>query len=159
MRAFGRFLSPEVIKGQWLWYRSTIRMVNAYPVSDPDEIPDEFAIGLIMGLMWLNNMDICYQMIEGGHPILPVRYEALKADPITVMEKIFEYCDVPPFSERALAEIFATDSRAGTGIARDQISQKKWDFDPEFLVTLRQVITEHPVIRTPDYILPGTLTL
>ena len=159
MRAFSMYLSPEVIKEQWSWCKSAIRMVDAYPISDPNEIPDEIAIGLIMGLMWLNNMDICYQMIEAGHPILPVRYEDLKADPLPVMEKIFEYCGVPPVDERALAEVFATDSQAGTGIAQDKISQKKWDFDPELLVTLHQVIAEHPVINTVDYRFPGTLTV
>jgi hypothetical protein len=155
MRAFGGHLSPEQIRDSWSWCKSTIRMIAAYPISDPKEIN----AGLMMGLMWLNNMDICYQMIEAGRPILPVRYEDLKADPLPVMGKIFDYCGVPPANQSALAEVFATDSQAGTGIARDQISQKKWDFDPGLLENLRQVIAEHPVIRTPDFILPGTLSL
>ena len=112
-----------------------------------------------MGLMWLNNMEICYEMIEAGHPILPVRYEDLKADPLPVMGKIFDYCGVTPANESALTEVFATDSQAGTGIAQDQISQKKWGFNPELLESLRQVIAEHPIIQTPDHILPGTLTM
>jgi hypothetical protein len=155
MRAFGGHLSPEQVRESWLWCKATIRMVDAYPISDPGEIN----AGLMMGLMWLNNMDICYQMIDAGHPILPVRYEDLKANPLPVMEKIFKYCSVPPVDERALVEVFATDSQAGTGIAQDQISQKKWDFAPELLATFRQAIAEHPVIQTADYRLPGTLTM
>jgi hypothetical protein len=155
MRAFGRYLSPEAMKGFWLQSKLTIRTVDAYPVSDPGEI----TAGLMMGLMWLNDMDICYKMIEAGHPILPVRYEDLKAKPLPVMGKILDYCGVTSVNERALAEVFATDSQAGTEVAQNQISQEKWDFDPELLETLHQVIAGHPVIRTPDYQLPGTLTV
>jgi hypothetical protein len=35
MQAFGGYLSPEVIRGSWLWCKARIRMVDAYPVSDP----------------------------------------------------------------------------------------------------------------------------
>jgi hypothetical protein len=157
MRAFSRYghFSPEQIRESWIWCKLTIRMVDAYPISDPGEIN----AGLMMGLMWLNNMDICYQMIDAGHPILPVRYEDLKANPLPIMGKVFEYCGVAPVDEHALAKVFATDSQAGTGIAQDQISQKKWDFDPELLETLHQVIAEHPVVNTVDYRFPGTLTM
>ena len=54
---------------------------------------------------------------------------------------------------------FAMDSQAGTPIARDQVSQKERDFGAETLETFRQVITEHLVIQTVDYQLPGTLTI
>jgi hypothetical protein len=155
MRTFGGYLSPEAMEESWLWCKSTIRMVDSYPIYNHGEI----TAGLMMGLMWLNNMERCYEMIKAGHPILPVRYEDLKANPLSVMEKLFDYCGVNTGNKAALANVFATDSQAGTGIARDKISQMKWDFDAELLDDLHQVIAEHPVINTVDYVLPGTLTL
>ena len=157
VRAFGGYgyFSPEAITGSWLWCKSTIRMIDAYPISDPGEITG----GLMMGLMWLNNMERCFEMIESEHPILPVRYEDLKANPLPVMEKLFEYCSVKPKNESALAEVFATDSQAGTPVAQDQVPQKKWDFSAELLEIFRRVIAEHPIIQTPDYRLSGTLTV
>jgi hypothetical protein len=157
VRAFGGYgyLSSEAIKGSWSWCTSMIRTIDTYPISDPGEITG----GLLMGLMWLNNMERCLEMIEARHSILPVRYEDLKSNPLPVIEKLFEYCGVKPGSETALAEVFATDSQAGTPIARDQISQNEDDLSTSFLEDLCQVIAEHPIIQTPDYQLPGTLTI
>jgi hypothetical protein len=155
IRAFGGYLSPEQIRETWFLGKQVIRTINAHPISDPGEI----TAGLSMGLMWLNNMACCHEIIEAGHPILPVCYEDMKTDPLSTMKKLFEYCGVKVKNETALVDVLTKDSQAGSGIAREKISQKKWDFDAELLDDLRQVIAEHPVINTVDYVLPGTLTL
>jgi hypothetical protein len=155
LRAFGGYLSPEQIQVTWDMGKQVIRMVNAYPISDPGEI----TAGLSMGLMWLDHMEHCFAMIETGRPILPVRYEDLKANPLAVTEKLFEYCGLKLKNKRALAEVFATDSQAGTPVARDQVSEKERDFKTDTLSIFREVIAEHPIIKTTDYQLPGTLTI
>ena len=55
---------------------------------------EEISPGLMISLMWLNNMERCLECLDAGQKILPVRYEELKANPEQVIGKIFDYCGV-----------------------------------------------------------------
>jgi hypothetical protein len=146
---------PQFILGIWMWHLSLTSKISAYQITDMSEIK----AGLFLGLFWLNNMELCLERLDAGQPILPVRYEDLKTNPLPVMEKLLEYCGVKTGSKSALESVFAKDSQAGTFIARDITQQRTREIDPEIMATVKHLIAEHPVIRTPDYRLPGTLTI
>jgi hypothetical protein len=157
IRAFGGdgVLSQQDVLSFWMWSLSLNSKISAYRVADISEIN----MALLASFMWLNGIEQCLARMEAGQPILPVRYGDLRANPLTVTRKLFEYCGVKPGSEAALERVFAKDAQANTSIAREKTQQKARKISLELSAALRAIIAEHPVIRTSDYQIPGTLTI
>jgi hypothetical protein len=120
---------------------------------------EEISPGLMISLMWLNNMERCLERLDAGQKILPVRYEDLKANPELVLGKIFDYCGVHVNNTNKLLDVLNKDSQAETPISRDQLKQVHWALDPDDIAIIQSVIAEQPIINKPDYQIPGTLRL
>ena len=133
----------------------SVKKVDQYNLISLEEINP----GLILSLMWLNNMERCLERLDAEQDILPVRYEELKANPEQVIRKIFDYCGVHVIDTSKLLDVLDKDSQAETPISRDQLKQVGWTIGSDDFAIIRKVIAEQPVINTPDYQLPGTLKL
>ena len=156
-RAFGGNAVPtqEQLVGFWMWSKLVVKKLDRYNLASLEEITP----GLIISLMWLNNMERCLERLEAGQPMLPVRYENLKANPELVIRSIFNYCGVTVSEMNSLLDVFRKDSQAETPVSRDQLKQVNWELNPDDMAFILSVIAEQPVINTPDYQLPGTLKL
>jgi hypothetical protein len=156
-RAFGGSTAPsqEQLIGFWMWSKMMVNKLDRYNLVSLEEINP----GLLISLMWLNNMEHCLERLDAGQKILPVRYEDLKANPELVLGKIFEYCGVHVTDTNKLQDVLNKDSQAETQISRDQLKQVEWSLDPDDIAIIHSLIAEQPVINTPDYQIPGTLKL
>jgi len=156
-RAFGGNSTPtqEQLIGFWMWNKMLVKKVDQYNLTSLEEINP----GLILSLMWLNNMERCLERLDAEQEILPVRYEELKANPEQVIRKIFDYCGVHVTDTSKLLDVLDKDSQAETPISRDQLKQVGWTIGSDDFAIIQKVIAEQPVINTPDYQLPGTLNL
>lgn len=156
-RAFGGNEPPtqERLIGFWMWTKMVVKKLAHYNLVSLEEI----SAGLLVGLLWLNYMERCLERLDAGQPMLPVRYEELKADPELVIGRIFDYCGVHAADINNLRDVLNKDSQSETLISRDQLKQIDWEIDPGDIAIVQQIIAEHPIINTPDYRLPGTLEL
>ena len=156
-RAFGGgdYPTQELVSFFWTWTKPMVRKIDRYSITGLEEI----SLGLLISLLWLNFMDRCLERLDAGQPMLPTRYEDLKANPEVVIGRIFDYCEVYASDKKNLLEVLNKDSQAETPISRDQLRQLDWELDPGDIAVINRVITEHPIINTPDYLLPGTLKL
>ncbi len=113
----------------------------------------------LMALGWVSLMAQYLALHEAGHPFLAVRYEDIKAQPKAVLAAIFDYCGLEADVDRAY-EVFGKDSQAGTEWSQEQRQQRAIvPLEDEDYAQFRAVISEHPVIRSADFIAPGTLDL
>ena len=156
-RAFGgnEYPTQEQLIGFWMWSKEVVKKLDRYNLASLDEISG----GLLISLLWLTYMERCLEHLNAGQPMLPVRYEDLKAKPELVIGRIFDYCGVHAADKNKLLEVLNKDSQADTPISRDQLKQVDWEMAPSDIALVRQVIAEQPIINTPDYQLPGTLKL
>lgn len=157
IRAFGGdgVPSQQDVLGFWMWVLPLVSKINAYRVVDMSEI----TMGKMGSFIWLNGIERCLARMEAGQPILPVRYGDLRANPLPVTKKLFEYCGVKAGSEIALEGVLAKDAQADTSLAREMTQHKARRLNPEISNDLREIVAEHPVIQTVDYQIPGTLAL
>jgi len=156
-RAFGGNTTPtqEQLIGFWMWNKMAVKKIDQYNLASLKEISP----GLLLSLLWLNNMERCLECLDAGQEILPVRYEDLKANPEQVIGKIFDYCGVQVTDTSKLLDMLDKDSQAETPISRDQLKQVDWTIGSDDIAIIQKVITEQPIINTLDYQLPGTLKL
>ena len=120
---------------------------------------EEISGGLLGSLMWLNYMERCLERLETGQPMLPIRYEDLKADPELVIGRIFDYCGVHVANRNHLLDVLNRDSQAKTPISRNKLNQADLKLAQSDSAIIQQVIAGQPIINTPDFQLPGTLKL
>ena len=96
--------------------------------------------------------------LEQNIPILPVRYEDLNSNRFGIVAQLFEYCDLPNTSVTPALKAFERDSQAGTTIARDQANRGNvTTLDESDIAQIVAIVALHPVIKSPDFIIPGTL--
>lgn len=97
----------------------------------------------------------CHRM---GLPLLALRYEDLIANSQPVLEALMDYCDLPRSGAAAAFQAFAQDSQRGTRLARDHESARNArSLSTAHLEQIHAVLQKHPLLKTPDPILPGTL--
>jgi hypothetical protein len=156
-RAFGGETAPtqEQLIGFWMWSKAVVKKLDLYSLGNMEEIN----AGLLLSLMWLNNMERCLERLNAGQKILPIQYEDLKVAPEIVLEKAFDYCKVHITDNQKLLNVLNKDSQAATSISRDQLEKVDWEISSENISIIQQIISEQPIINDPDYQLPGTLKL
>jgi hypothetical protein len=108
-------------------------------------------------LNWLIIMDRALGYCEQNIPILPLRYEDLNSNRLATVSRLFEYCDVPTSSVMQALKAFERDSQEGTVLARDHGNITT--FNDAQKAEIAAIIARHPVIQSPNFIMPGTLML
>jgi hypothetical protein len=113
----------------------------------------------IMTVMWAGLIEQ-YERCQQIMPFLAVRYEDLNMHREQVIRAAFEYCGVSTSELSAALTAFASDSQAGTPLARENAGQgNQRGLDPAVLTELWAVLATSAPIHTPDHIVPGTLKL
>ncbi|MYD11281.1 MAG: hypothetical protein F4X02_14720 [Chloroflexi bacterium] len=108
-------------------------------------------------LGWLYMLGVYLDLRETGWPISALRYEDLQANRDAVLAEVARQLGVPAESLAAARRAFASDAQAGTVFARDGERGNTVQLPAEMQATVRRLLALQPVIRSADYVLPGTL--
>ena len=108
--------------------------------------------------LWLSLMQRYLELRERGVPLCALRYEDLKAAPEEMVAAVFAYCDLPAVNLRQVISVFDEDSQRGTRLSQAQSSQNPYVLTDQQLAEIRAMLQLHPVLNTPDIILPNTLS-
>jgi hypothetical protein len=157
LRAFGgdEYPTQEQVVGFWMWSNMVLSKIAGYKLASLEGISG----GLLVGLTWVSCQESCLDRLEAGQPLLPVRFEDLRADPDQVIGRIFDYCGVQVADRNGLLEVLNRDSQAKTPISRNQLKKADLELSQSDREIIQQVIAEQPIINSPEYQLPGTLKL
>jgi hypothetical protein len=82
------------------------------------------------------------------------------ADPQKIVSAIFEYCDLSLAEVSHACQVFAKDSQRGSNLSKENLSKHEIQI-PDILEIRQKVdklLQKHPEIKTPDFIVPGTLS-
>jgi hypothetical protein len=109
-------------------------------------------------LMWISVMELYLEQCAKGVPALAVRYSDLNSKPEQTVSGILEYCGLPAVQAEKMLAAFEKDAQAGTTLARENPAEgNKLRLSDEERVTVQRIVARHPVIKTPDFVAPGTL--
>jgi hypothetical protein len=113
-----------------------------------------------LALWWLFLMEDCLRQHERGVQALALRYDDLNAHREEVLRKVFAYCGLPVSGVEKALKAFDRDAQADTVLARADPSRgSTLRLTDQQLADVHDVLQRHPVINTPDFVLPGTLTV
>ncbi|HVU10363.1 MAG TPA: sulfotransferase domain-containing protein [Phototrophicaceae bacterium] len=113
---------------------------------------------LMLATGWLIMLDRYLELYAAGFRPLAVRYEDLNAQPERVLQAMFDFCGLPQAEIPRALEAFARDSQQHTPFARDEAHSGNTVVLPDDLAAqLQAIFARHPVIRSSDFVLPGTL--
>lgn len=130
------------------------------PEAEAQFPPDKQTITLVelLATEWLYMMQRYLTLREQGAPLLGLRYEDLNQHGRPVIEALFRRCNLPASGVETALDVMARDSQEGTSLARDAgSSDSRQSLSPQHIEQINAVLRQHPLIQTPDYILPGTL--
>jgi hypothetical protein len=124
------------------------------------ESDEDISLIKFIALWWLFPMEAYLTQYERGIPVLAVRYDDLNAHREKVLSGIFAYCGLPVSGVKEALRAFEQDAQAGTPLAREDAKRgNALRLSEQQLADIHDVLQRHPVIKTPDYMLPGTLTV
>lgn len=110
--------------------------------------------------MWLSTMQRYLSLYEQGVASCAIRYEDLVADPQQIVTSIFERCGLPISEVSNVCKVFEKDSQSGSNLSRENTAQNDRE-QPNILEIsqkVNQLLKKHPQIKTPDFLVPGTLS-
>ncbi|HZU14725.1 MAG TPA: sulfotransferase [Chloroflexota bacterium] len=103
----------------------------------------------VITLMCLSTLHGYARLHEQGVPILPVRYEELRADPTGMLTKIFTYLRLPNDEVERALRAFARDSQAGSPLAREELAGHASDIDRRSWELVDELVRRYPIGRVP----------
>lgn len=146
-------LTPQRIREVWMLLETVVKGFGESRLAGVAEIDWRS----VLALWWLILMERALERLQAGQAILPVRYESLKAEPVTVMTQILAYCGIDVGNGDWLRAVLGQDSQAGTALSRDSLKDRAWQMTPDDVAVLERIIAAQPVVNRPNYQLPGTL--
>lgn len=112
----------------------------------------------LLTLWWLAGMEWYLAQHAQGLPILAVRYDDLNVQREPVVRALLDYCGLPPLPGPALLGVFGRDAQAGTGLARENPAEgNQARLSAEDREEMARILRRHPVVKTADFVVPGTL--
>lgn len=132
------------------------------PEAEAQFPPDMQTISLLelLATEWLYMMQLYLNLRDAGAPLVALRYEDLNQHPRPVIEALFRRCNLPESAVETALEAMNRDSQEGTSLAREgDSSGSRQSLSAVQLEQINVILRQHPVIQTPDYILPGTLQI
>jgi hypothetical protein len=147
--------SPEVRAFWQMWFSPLVPSIAKYSV-EKGEILSFPQMGM---LMWLSILEAYSSLQQQGAPIIAARFQDLIAAPHQVITKILEFCEVRPSNLDEIFKVLEKDSQFGTIISRENVQQKEFTLTEAQKTEILQILQGHPVIQTPDFVVPATLFL
>ena len=109
----------------------------------------------LLCVLWLGAMARCLALHEEGLPWTTLRYEDLIESPERILSQVFQACGLPASGVAAAQQALLEDSQRGSMVARTTVRRR--NLREAERRTIAATLARHPRIRTPGFILPGTL--
>jgi hypothetical protein len=110
-------------------------------------------------LSWLTKLEQYLAQTARGIPAMAVRYDDLNTKREQTLSALFAYCGLPVDQVSRTLSVFERDSQAGTQLAREKPSEgNATRLTDAQIEEVNTILRRHPLVNTPDFILPGTLT-
>lgn len=122
--------------------------------------PDTTAASTVqlLTLWWMAAMEWYLAQQARGVTALAVRYDDLNDKKEQVLSAVFQHCGLPTEAVTRTLGVFAQDAQAGTPLARDVPDQgNQLQLDEMQRQEVLRILKRHPVLQTPDFVVPGTL--
>lgn len=110
-------------------------------------------------LGWLYMLERYLEAQERGAALAAIRYEDLQRERDAVLLSVLRLLGLPEAALSQAAGAFATDAQAGTIFARDEGRGNTVALPAEMRATVRRLLALQEVIRSADFVLPGTFAL
>jgi len=109
-------------------------------------------------ISWLSIMHRYLVLYQQGVPLCAVRYEDLLANPQLMMNELFNYCGLQTSD---VSHVFEEDSQEGTLLSQAALRQNNLELPDRLEIRnkMNPLLTKHPEIKTPDFIVPRTIGL
>jgi hypothetical protein len=108
-------------------------------------------------LWWLAMMEWYMEQVGRTIPALAVPYAQLNRQREAVLKAIFDYCGLPETDIREALSVFEHDAQEGTLLARENAAEgNQLRLTDEERAQVLRILARHPVIKTPDFVVPGT---
>ncbi len=121
---------------------------------------EDIPLAKALALWWLFSMEAYLTQYERGVRALIVRYDDLNTHREETLRAVFTYCGLPASGVEKALRAFERDAQAGTGLARAYPKQgNALRLSDQQVADVYEVLERHPVINTPDFVLPGTLSV
>lgn len=121
------------------------------------DFTDPSAIDLYATL-WLSVMQRYMLLHQQGILTFAIRYEDLMTDPQQIVASIFKYCDLPISEVSKACQAFEKDAHSSSNLSRENLNNNvKIPDILEIRQEIDKLLKKHPEIKTPDFIVPGTL--
>jgi hypothetical protein len=108
---------------------------------------------------WQANLEHYLSARDADVSIRAFRYEDPVRDPRAVFHEIARWCGTPLKDLEEIIGAFAEDSQEGSNLARSSLDGRPvlaLGSRDELSARIREALADHPTIREPDMILPGT---
>lgn len=118
------------------------------------------SIAQIFTLIWLANIDAYLAQYTRGITALAVRYDDLDTHREQVVNAILTYCGLALTHAPDLPQVFSRDAQAGTELARDNPAEGNTvRLNDQQMEEITRILRRHPVVKTADFVVPGTLAV
>jgi hypothetical protein len=108
---------------------------------------------------WLSAMQRYLSLYKQEITTCAVRYEDLVTKPQEIVTSIFEKCGLPVSEVENACQVFKKDSQMGSSLSQKNTHKNETQQadDLEINQKITSLLNLHPEIKTPDFIVPGTL--
>ena len=147
-----RTLVESVIRRYFVHLARMAPMVGRYT---PNQIVRMGLPGLL-ALAWLSSLHRYLELREAGRPIAAVLYDDLVAHPASMWKGIVSHYGMESSATGNALAALSEDSQRGTVLGVDR--RTSWTMGDEERSVILGVLGRHPVLRSPEVRLPGTLS-
>ncbi len=112
----------------------------------------------LTAMTWVRSMQCYLQMVDKGVSSMAVRYEDLKTSPREAARAIVVYCGFPEVEMESVYRVLEKDSQAGSLMARETLASESRQLSDAQKDDVRRVLAEDAVVKTPEFVAPGTWT-
>ncbi len=125
-----------------------------------DRTTETFSLPFCRAMLWVQMMTRYIELYDDGFRPITIRYEDLMANREAMLSAIFEQIDLPLSAVTQAQQAFKQDSQAGTRMARDNAqSGNQIELPDGDHQTIQASIASQSLLKSPDIILLGTLSL
>ncbi len=110
-------------------------------------------------LSWITSMESQPLLLQMGVPLCSVRFEDLTANPAAMVRTVLEFCEIEAGDWSRIEAVLGRDSREGSIFGREERKKLNRNLTPEFVQDIKDIVATRPLLKTPDVVLAGTLSV
>lgn len=134
-------------------------LLDYFPILNEYSLATIFKAGWtgFLCIAWLSIMKAYVALYRKGIDVQAVLYEDIIKSPQALVSQLFSYCSIPDTCIAQGLKALERDSQEGTRLARSVAKKKQWQMKEINMEHVRIILQAQPEIRSPDFIVPGTI--